>query len=93
MSLIPSICIPRISIDIDEIQITEIFEKILNKNCIKNINLILNKNKGNKRVLIDFNLCDDCPNKEVIINRLNSNNDFKIVYNKRDIWICYKKSI
>ena len=27
------------------------------------------------------------------LDRLNSNNDFKIVYNKRDIWICYKKSI
>ena len=93
MSLIPSICIPRISIDIDEKQIRDIFEKILHKNCIKNISLILNKNKENKRVFIDFNLCDDCPNKKVILNRLNSNNDFKIVYNKRDIWICYKKSI
>ena len=88
MISIPSICIPRINKNIRISQIINTFEKILGPNCIKNIEF-KNLNNYNNKVFIYFLSIEKRENALFIMNRLNKNEDFKIVSNN-EIWKCYK---
>lgn len=85
MTSLPSICIPKVG-DIDKMELTKIFEKILGNDSINKIDFRFKNH--NLKAFVYFN------NQKNIINswifeRFDKNLDIKIVFNNQIIK-CYK---
>ena len=87
MNEIPNLLIINLNKNISKKYIKFIFEKILGKDCLKEIS-IENKNIVNTAILKFNKMIPESEIKELILNRLNQNLDIKFVHNKYDIWKC-----
>ena len=87
----PSICIPRVSINITKQYIKKIFEEIFGINSIERIDLVKKTYSNNNiyyTTFIHFNYWNDSNNVQAIRNRIINNQTFKIVYHEPWFWKC-----
>jgi hypothetical protein len=87
----PSICIPRVSINIKKSYIKNIFEQIFGNNSIERIDLVKKTYSNNKlyhTAFIHFNYWNNSSNVQAIRNRIMNNQTFKIVYSEPWFWKC-----
>ena len=87
----PSICIPRVSINITKQYIKKIFEEIFGINSIERIDLVKKTYSNNNvyyTIFIHFNYWNDSNNVQAIRNRIINNQTFKIVYHEPWFWKC-----
>jgi hypothetical protein len=90
-STLPSICIPRVFIEISKQDIIVAFEKILGKGSVDRVDLI-RKHGGTEmyqRAFVHFtNQCVENNHCTVMRQRLHKGLDVKIVYSEYWFWKC-----
>jgi len=88
---LPSICIPRVFIEITKQEIIITFEKILGKGSVDRVDLI-RKHSGPEtyqRAFVHFtNHCLENNHYSIISQRLHKGLDVKIVYSEYWFWKC-----
>lgn len=88
---LPSICIPRLFLDITNADIITVFENILGKGSVSRVDLI-RKQQGMdsyQRAFVHFsNKCVNNKQYNVIKDRLCQDLDIKIVYSEHWFWKC-----
>ena len=87
----PSICIPRVSINIKKSYIKNIFEQIFGNNSIERIDLVKKTYSNNKlyhTAFIHFNYWNNNETVQAIRIRVINNLTFKIVHSEPWYWKC-----
>jgi len=92
MDTLPSICIPRTFLSVTKTDITNTFDTLLGKGCIRRIDIINNSDACGRyqRVFVHFNKFIASDMSQIMSKRLQSNQDIKIVYSEPWFWKCSK---
>jgi len=85
---LPSVCIPRVFRTVTRKDIIAAFETVLGKGCIERVDIVPTRNNmgSYQRVFVHFKHVVENTSSKIIKNRLDNNQDVKLVYDAPWFW-------
>tara|TARA_Y100000389_G_C17428726_1_gene501191 strand:- start:679 stop:1089 length:411 start_codon:yes stop_codon:yes gene_type:complete len=91
----PSICIPRTLNNVTRQEVKNVFEQLIGAGSIDRVDIVKNREQESQfcRIFIHFRYWPNSETATSIRNRLNEDEELKIVYNEPWFWKCVKSRV